>query len=60
MAKPVWIEAALNGPWERERQPAIPTAVKAIVDEGVACAQAGAAIVHVHAYDAMTGRQNDD
>lgn len=56
----VWIEAALNGPWTRARQPGIPVSVEAIVAEGVACARAGAAIVHVHAYDVATGRQRDD
>jgi uncharacterized protein (DUF849 family) len=47
----VWIEVALNGPWSRVRQPGIPDTVEAIVAEGVACAKAGAAIVHLHAYD---------
>ena len=47
----VWIEAALNGPWSRKRQPGIPDTVEAIVAEGIACAAAGACIVHVHAYD---------
>jgi uncharacterized protein (DUF849 family) len=47
----VWIEAALNGPWSRRRQPAIPDTVPAIVADGIACAEAGAAIIHVHAYD---------
>ena len=47
----VWIEAALNGPWSRKRQPGIPDTVEAIVSEGIACAAAGACIVHVHAYD---------
>jgi 3-keto-5-aminohexanoate cleavage enzyme len=47
----VWIEAALNGPWTRKRQPGIPDTVEAIVAEGIACAQVGACIVHVHAYD---------
>lgn len=47
----VWIEAALNGPWSRKRQPGIPDTVEAIVAEGIACAQAGACIIHVHAYD---------
>ena len=46
-----WIEAALNGPWSRNRQPGIPDTVDAIVAEGIACAAAGACIVHVHAYD---------
>lgn len=56
----VWIEAALNGPWGRERQPGIPVTVEEIVADGLAAADAGAAIVHVHAYDAATGRQKDE
>ena len=47
----VWIEAALNGPWSRALQPGIPDTVDAIIAEGIACARAGAAIVHTHAYD---------
>jgi len=47
----VWIEVALNGPWSRAVQPGIPDTVEAIVAEGVACAKAGAAIIHTHAYD---------
>jgi 3-keto-5-aminohexanoate cleavage enzyme len=47
----VWIEAALNGPWSRARQPGIPDTVEAIVAEGIGCAEAGACIIHVHAYD---------
>lgn len=47
----VWIEAALNGPWSRARQPGAPDTVQAIVDEGTACAKAGACIIHAHAYD---------
>jgi uncharacterized protein (DUF849 family) len=46
-----WIEAALNGPWSRKRQPGIPDTVDAIVADGIACAEAGACIIHVHAYD---------
>ncbi len=56
----VWIEAALNGPWGRERQPGIPVTVEEIVADGLAAADAGAAIVHVHAYDPSTGRQKDE
>ncbi len=55
-----WLEVALNGPWGRERQPKIPVSVDEIVAEGIACAEAGACIVHVHAYDETTGRQRDD
>jgi len=47
----VWIEVALNGAWSRKLQPGIPDTVEAIISEGVACARAGAAIVHTHAYD---------
>jgi 3-keto-5-aminohexanoate cleavage enzyme len=47
----VWIEAALNGPWSRALQPGIPDTIEAIIAEGVACARAGATIIHTHAYD---------
>lgn len=60
MSKKVWMEVALNGPWTRARQPLMPLTVEEIVAEGIACAKAGASIVHVHAYDEATGRQNDD
>ncbi|HEX7881311.1 MAG TPA: 3-keto-5-aminohexanoate cleavage protein [Afipia sp.] len=56
----IWIEAALNGPWTRAKQPGIPVAVEEIVAEGIACAEAGAAIIHAHAYDVTTGHQKDD
>lgn len=57
---PVWIEVALNGPWSRARQPLMPITVDECVADGVACALAGASVVHVHAYDPETGLQNDD
>ena len=47
----VWIEVALNGSWGRAVQPGIPDTVEAIIAEGIACARAGAAIIHTHAYD---------
>ncbi|MBI1395163.1 MAG: 3-keto-5-aminohexanoate cleavage protein [Betaproteobacteria bacterium] len=56
----VWLEAALNGPWGPAKQPGIPVSIDGIIEEGVACAHAGAAIIHVHAYDVITGRQKDD
>ena len=59
-AEATWIEAALNGPWGRERQPGIPVTVEEIVADGLAAAAAGAAILHLHAYDPATGRQRDD
>lgn len=60
MAQPAWIEVALNGPWGAALQPAAPYTVEAIVQAGIEAADQGAAIVHVHAYDAATGRQRDD
>jgi 3-keto-5-aminohexanoate cleavage enzyme len=55
----VWIEVALNGGWSRKHQPGVPQTVDQIVAEGIACARAGAAIVHTHAY-ADDGRQTFD
>ncbi len=55
-----WLEVALNGPWTRKRQPGIPVSVADIVEQGIACVNAGASIVHVHAYDEKTGEQSDD
>jgi len=55
----VWIEAALNGAWTRDRQPSIPVTIAEIVADGIAAAKAGAAIIHLHAYDERTGRQRD-
>src|SRR5215469_737647 len=56
----VWLEVALNGPWTRTLQPLIPITVEEVIEQGIACARAGAAIIHVHAYDAASGRQKDD
>jgi len=56
----VWVEAAVNGPWSRARQPGIPITVDEVVDDGIACVRAGAAIVHVHPYDPATGLQRED
>jgi 3-keto-5-aminohexanoate cleavage enzyme len=55
-----WLEVALNGPWTKKRQPGIPVSVADIVEQGIACVNAGASIVHVHAYDEKTGEQKDD
>jgi uncharacterized protein (DUF849 family) len=55
-----WIEAALNGPWGRQRQPLTPIAPEEIISDGIECAQAGAGIIHVHAYDVESGQQHDD
>jgi len=61
MAKdPTWLEVAINGPWGPDEQPGVPVTVEECVETGVACAEAGAAIVHVHALDPATGEQDDD
>lgn len=49
-SEPVWLEVALNGAAGKGYQPLIPTTVDEIIEQGVACAKAGAAIVHLHAY----------
>lgn len=54
-----WLEVALNGGWGRDLQPRIPVSIDELIGEGIACARAGAAIVHFHAYDAE-GRPSDD
>ena len=54
----VWIEVALNGAWSRRYQPGIPDTVEQIISEGIACARAGASIVHIHAYE--DGQQTFD
>jgi 3-keto-5-aminohexanoate cleavage enzyme len=58
--KPVWLEVALNGPWSRDRQPRIPLQADEIFADALACADAGASVIHFHAYDPVTGRQRDD
>jgi len=59
-ATPVWLEVALNGPWGPAKQPRAPYSIADCVAEGIACARAGAAVIHVHAYDPDSGRQSDD
>jgi uncharacterized protein (DUF849 family) len=55
-----WLEVALNGPWGRKPQPRIPLSVDELIRDGVACAKAGASIIHLHVYDETTGRQVND
>lgn len=59
-ARKTWLEVSLNGAWTRQLQPLIPISVAEIVAQGIACVRAGAAIVHLHAYDAAAARQKDD
>lgn len=49
--KKVWLEVALNGALGKALQPNIPVSIKDIIAQGIDCASAGAAIVHLHAYD---------
>lgn len=53
------IEVALNGPWGQTLQPGMPISIEDIAADGIKCARAGASIIHFHAYDPVTGRQND-
>jgi 3-keto-5-aminohexanoate cleavage enzyme len=55
----IWLEVALNGSWGKKLQPNSPVDVSDIISEGIACVRAGAAIVHVHAFDPDTGHQSD-
>ena len=58
--RPVWLEVAINGPWSRAVQPLAPRTDEAIIAEGIACAKAGASIIHLHIFDATGDRQVDD
>lgn len=60
MSRPVFIEAALNGPWSQERQPLMPVTTEALITEGIDCARAGASVIHIHVYDPATGQQFED
>lgn len=46
----VWLEVALNGATGRSLQPRIPIDPSEIIEQGIACVEAGAAILHLHAY----------
>ena len=50
---PLVIEAAINGATMKEAQPYVPRATAEIVDDAVACFEAGAAIVHHHTDDGL-------
>lgn len=60
MTTPVWLEVAINGPWSRSKQPLMPILADEIFEDAMRCADAGASILHFHAYDPETGRQRDD
>lgn len=58
--KPVMIEVGLNEAAERSQVPHVPYSPAEIADDIVACAAAGASIIHFHARDAETGAQRLD
>jgi 3-keto-5-aminohexanoate cleavage enzyme len=58
MAKKTWIEVAVNGASTRKVQPRIPVLAKEVIDDGVACIKAGAAVIHAHTLEPDSGKQN--
>ncbi len=60
MAKKTWIETAINGAWTRKLQPNIPITAQEVINEGVACVKAGAAVIHAHTLEPDTGKQNNN
>ncbi|HEY7295524.1 MAG TPA: 3-keto-5-aminohexanoate cleavage protein [Dehalococcoidia bacterium] len=54
-ARPVVIEAAINGGTPKSRNPHVPRSVDEIVAEALACIAAGAAIVHNHNDEPVIG-----
>ena len=59
MTKKTWLEVALNGGGGHAHQNLMPISVDQLIAEGIACVEAGASIVHFHAYDAATETQKD-
>ncbi len=55
--QPMMIEVALNELATKEQNPHVPYGLDEVVADAVACARAGASIVHFHARDAVTGEQ---
>lgn len=55
----VWLEVAVNGGAGQGFQPLIPVTEQDIIEQSIACAKAGAAVVHLHAYD-DAGQPSED
>lgn len=55
-----WLEVSVNGPWGAALQPNAPIIEEEIVKESVHCHRLGAAIIHLHAFDANGNEVNDD
>ncbi|MDE0215075.1 MAG: 3-keto-5-aminohexanoate cleavage protein [bacterium] len=48
---PAIIEVALNGTTTRARNPHVPLSREELIEEGLACIEAGATIIHCHIAD---------
>lgn len=59
MTKQTWLEVALNGGGGHGHQHLMPITAADLIAEGIACVEAGAAILHFHAYDETTEKQKD-
>ena len=55
--EPLIIEVAINELASKRDNPNIPYSMDDVVNDAIACARAGAAIVHLHARDPITGEQ---
>ena len=51
----VIIEASINESVTRAQHPGVPITPEEIADQAIACARAGASIIHFHARDRQTG-----
>jgi uncharacterized protein (DUF849 family) len=56
---PALLEAAMNGDRTRQEHPAVPRTPQELAADGLACARAGARVLHLHPYDGE-GRQTLD
>lgn len=54
------VEVALNGGYDRSVQPNSPITPKEIIEDGLRCFDAGAAIIHFHCFDPVTGKKRYD
>ena len=59
MTRKTWLEVALNGGGGHAHQHLMPITADQLIAEGVACVEAGASIIHFHAYDPETEKQSD-
>ena len=60
MTRKVWLEVSLNGGGGLKHQHLMPISVERMIEEGIACVEAGAAIVHIHVYDPETEKPCED